>query len=103
MWNLRLLPEEALEDGFAGPGLGMECAGTVVRTGPDVEGLAVGDRVLAFAPGAFASHLIAKSFAVRKLPAQLSFEDATTLPVAFPHRLLFTHAPCSAGAGASPS
>lgn len=83
MWNLRLLPEEALEDGFAGPGLGMECAGTVVRTGPDVEGLAVGDRVLAFAPGAFASHLIAKSFAVRKLPAQLSFEDATTLPVAF--------------------
>jgi len=83
MWNLRLLPEEALEDGYAGPGLGMECAGTVVRTGTDVEGLAVGDRVLAFAPGAFASHLVAKSFAVSKLPNQLSFEDATTLPVAF--------------------
>lgn len=83
MWNLRLLPEEALEDGFAGPGLGMECAGTVVRTGPDVEGLVVGDRVLAFASGAFASHLVAKTFAVSKLPSQLSFEDATTLPVAF--------------------
>ena len=83
MWNLRLLPEEALEDGFAGPGLGMECAGTVVRTGPDVEGLAIGDRVLAFASGAFATHLIAKAFAVSRLPAQLSFEDATTLPVAF--------------------
>lgn len=83
MWNLRLLPEEALEDGFAGPGLGMECAGTVVRTGPDVDGLAIGDRVLAFASGAFASHLIAKTFAVSKLPGQLSFEDATTLPVAF--------------------
>ena len=83
MWNLRLLPEEALEDGYAGPGLGMECAGTIVRTGPDVEGLTVGDRVLAFAPGAFASHLIVKSFAVSKLPSQLSFEGATTLPVAF--------------------
>jgi acyl transferase domain-containing protein/NADPH:quinone reductase-like Zn-dependent oxidoreductase/short-subunit dehydrogenase/acyl carrier protein len=83
MWNLRLLPEEALEDGYAGPGLGMECAGTVVRTGPDVEDLAVGDRVVAFAPGAFASHLVAKTFAVSKLPSQLSFEDATTLPVAF--------------------
>lgn len=83
MWNLRLLPEEALEDGFAGPGLGMECAGTVVRTGPNVEGLEIGDRVLAFAPGAFASHLIAKAFAVSKLPPRLSFEDATTLPVAF--------------------
>lgn len=78
MWNLRLLSEEALEDGYAGPGLGMECAGTVVATGPDVEGLVVGDRVLAFAPGAFA-----KTFAVSKLPSQLSFEDATTLPVAF--------------------
>ncbi len=54
-----------------------------VRTGPDVEGLTVGDRVLAFAPGAFASHLIVKSFAVSKLPSQLSFEGATTLPVAF--------------------
>jgi acyl transferase domain-containing protein/NADPH:quinone reductase-like Zn-dependent oxidoreductase/acyl carrier protein len=83
MWNLRLLPEEALEDGYAGAGLGMECAGTIVRTGPDVEGLMVGDRVLAFAPGAFASHLVVKAFAVSKLPSQLSFEDATTLPVAF--------------------
>lgn len=83
MWNLRLLPEEALEDGFAGPGLGMECAGTVVRTGSDVEGLAIGDRVLAFASGAFASHVIAKTFAVSKLPARMSFEEATTLPVAF--------------------
>lgn len=83
MWNLRLLPEEALEDGYAGPGLGMECAGTIVRTGPDVDGLMVGDRVLAFAPGAFASHLVVKTFAVSKLPSQLSFEGATTLPVAF--------------------
>lgn len=83
MWNLRLLPEEALEDGYAGPGLGMECAGTVVNTGPGVEDLAVGDRVLAFVPGAFASHVIARTFAVSKLPSQLSFEDATTLPVAF--------------------
>ncbi len=34
MWNLRLLPEEALEDGYAGPGLGMECAGTMSARGP---------------------------------------------------------------------
>jgi len=83
MWNLRLLPEEALEDGYAGPGLGMECAGTVVTVGPGVKDFAVGDRVLAFVPGAFASHVIARTFAVSKLPGQLSLEDATTLPVAF--------------------
>ena len=83
MWNLRLLPEEALEDGYAGPGLGMECAGTVVSVGPGVNDFSVGDRVLAFVPGAFASHVIARTFAVSKLPSQLSLEDATTLPVAF--------------------
>lgn len=83
MWNLRLLPEEALEDGYAGPGLGMECAGTVVSVGPGVNDFSMGDRVLAFVPGAFASHVIARTFAVSKLPSQLSLEDATTLPVAF--------------------
>ncbi|MDP1750822.1 MAG: type I polyketide synthase, partial [Reyranella sp.] len=83
MWNLRLLPEEALEDGYAGAGFGMECAGTVTRTGPGVEGLDTGDRVVAFVPGAFASHVVAPVFAVSQLPQALTFEAATTLPVAF--------------------
>src|SRR5207302_5399719 len=59
MWNLRLLPEEALEDGYAGPGLGMECSGIVSKIGPGVEAFQLGDRVVAFAPQAFASHVIA--------------------------------------------
>lgn len=83
MWNLRLLPEEALEDGYAGAGYGMECAGTVSRTGPDVEGFHPGDRVVAFVPGAFASHVVAPVFAVSQMPEGLTFEAATTLPVAF--------------------
>jgi len=83
MWNLRLLPEEALEDGYAGAGFGMECAGTVTRTGPGVEGFDAGDRVVAFVPGAFASHVVAPVFAVSQLPRELTFEAATTLPVAF--------------------
>ncbi|MCF8531924.1 MAG: SDR family NAD(P)-dependent oxidoreductase [Reyranella sp.] len=83
MWNLHLLPEEAIEDGYAGAALGMECAGTVTRVGPGVEGLAEGDRVVAFVPRAFASHVVAPAFAVSPLPSRLSFEAATTLPVAF--------------------
>lgn len=83
MWNLRLLPEEALEDGYAGAGFGMECAGTVSRVGAEVEGIAIGDRVVAFASGAFASHVVVPAFAVSPLPPQLTFEAATTLPVAF--------------------
>ena len=51
MWNLGLLPEEALEDGYAGAQLGMECAGTISAVGPDVDGLSVGDRVVAFVSG----------------------------------------------------
>ena len=34
MWAQGLLPEEALLPGFAGPGLGMECAGVVEAVGP---------------------------------------------------------------------
>jgi phthiocerol/phenolphthiocerol synthesis type-I polyketide synthase C len=83
MWNLRLLPEEALEDGYAGAGFGMECAGTVTRIGTDVEGFAAGDRVVAFVAGAFASHVVAPVFAVSPLPGNMTAEAATTVPVAF--------------------
>ncbi len=83
MWNLRLLPEEALEDGFAGPGLGMECAGTIAKVGPDVDHLKPGDRVIAFAPRAFRSHVVVPSFAVARLPDDLTFEAASGIPVAF--------------------
>ena len=83
MWNLGLLPEEALEDGYAGAQLGMECAGTISVVGPEVEGLAVGDQVVAFVSGGFASHVVAPAFAVSPLPAGLTLEAAATLPVAF--------------------
>ena len=83
MWNLGLLPEEALEDGYAGPALGMECAGTISAVGPNVQGIAIGDRVVAFVSGGFTSHVIAPAFAVSVLPPQLTFEAAATLPVAF--------------------
>ena len=83
MWNLRLLPEEALEDGYAGPGLGMECAGRIARIGPGVAEFKPGDPVVAFAPRAFASHVVAPVFAVLPLPAKLPFEAASTIPVAF--------------------
>ncbi|WP_421998993.1 SDR family NAD(P)-dependent oxidoreductase [Reyranella sp.] len=83
MWSLRLLPEEALEDGYAGASLGMECAGIVTRVGSEVAGLAAGDRVVAFAPHAFATRAIAPAFAVSPLPSELSFEAACSIPVAF--------------------
>ncbi|MCC7274573.1 MAG: SDR family NAD(P)-dependent oxidoreductase, partial [Alphaproteobacteria bacterium] len=83
MWNLGLLPEEALEDGFAGATLGMECAGTVTRVGAGVDALQPGQPVVAFASGAFASHVTVPAFAVSPRPEGLAADSASTVPVAF--------------------
>jgi acyl transferase domain-containing protein/NADPH:quinone reductase-like Zn-dependent oxidoreductase/acyl carrier protein len=83
MWNLGLLPEEALEDGYAGASLGMECAGVVTAVGPGETELSPGDRVVAFVSGGFTSHVIAPTFALRRIPSAMSFEAAATIPVAF--------------------
>lgn len=83
MWALGLLPEEALEDGFSGPGLGIECAGVVTAVGDGVKGLKVGDRVSAFASGSFASRVVTSELAVAKLPDSISFDEGATIPVCF--------------------
>ncbi|MET0313192.1 MAG: SDR family NAD(P)-dependent oxidoreductase, partial [Hansschlegelia sp.] len=83
MWALGLLPEEALEDGFAGPGLGIECSGVVTAVGPGVTRFKAGDRVVAFASGAFASHVVTSETAVAPLPENIDFEEGATIPVCF--------------------
>ncbi|MEM7693758.1 MAG: SDR family NAD(P)-dependent oxidoreductase [Pseudomonadota bacterium] len=83
MWTLGLLPEEALEDGFAGPTLGMECAAIVEAVGEGVTDLAVGDGVVAFAPACFASHVTVDARAVVKRPAGMDPFAVATIPVAF--------------------
>lgn len=77
------LPEEALLDGFAGAALGLECAGVVSAVGDGVEALAVGDRVVGFAPAALASRVVTPTDAVVAIPPGLDFAAAATLPVAF--------------------
>lgn len=83
MWAQGILPEEALLDGFAGPTLGLECAGVVRETGSDVVGLRPGDRVMALAPAALASHVVTPQHAVVPLPAEIDFAAAATIPVAY--------------------
>jgi len=83
MWSMGLLPEEALENGFAGSTLGIECAGTVLRTGPGVTRLRPGDRVLAFGPSSFATHIVLHEDMAALLPEGLDLDAATTVPVAF--------------------
>lgn len=83
MWGLGLLPDEALEGGFAGATLGLECAGVVTAVGEGVTGVHPGMRALAFAPACFASHVTVSTQAVAPIPADLTFEQAATIPSAF--------------------
>ncbi|WP_375410016.1 SDR family NAD(P)-dependent oxidoreductase [uncultured Methylobacterium sp.] len=83
LWALSMLPEEILEDGFAGPRLGLEVAGRVVSIGPGVKAFKVGDPVVAFAQSGFATHIIAPELVVAPSPAGLDPQAAATVPVAF--------------------
>jgi acyl transferase domain-containing protein/acyl carrier protein len=83
MWAMGLLPDEALLDGFAGPTLGLECAGIVTALGDDVSGLAIGDRVMAFAPASLGTDVVTARHAVVRMPEAIDFASAATIPVAF--------------------
>lgn len=83
MWVMGLLQDEALENGFAGPSLGMECAGDVLAVGSDVTDLAPGDRVLAFTPAGFADRVVTDASACARLPESMEYAAAATLPTTF--------------------
>ncbi|RMF38611.1 MAG: SDR family NAD(P)-dependent oxidoreductase [Alphaproteobacteria bacterium] len=82
MWAQGLLPEEALQDGFAGATLGMECSGIVIRAGRG-SGFRRGDEVIAFAPACFATHVTVSAEAVARLPAGTSLDTAAAIPTIF--------------------
>ncbi|TNM65379.1 type I polyketide synthase [Aliirhizobium smilacinae] len=83
MWSMGLLPEEALEDGFAGATIGMEMAGRIERVGSAVTDLVPGDRVMGIGPAAFSTHVRVRRDGVTKFPDRLEFAAAATVPVAF--------------------
>lgn len=80
MFALGVLPDEAVENGFAGATIGMEASGIVTRVGADVAGLQVSDKVFCFAPACFSSHLTTAAISVARLPASLDFTAAATVP-----------------------
>lgn len=82
MWAQGLLPEEMLLPGFAGPGLGMECAGVVEAVGEDTP-FRLGDKVFGVAPSALATHALTRAEALAPLPEGLDPAAAATVPVAF--------------------
>jgi NADPH:quinone reductase-like Zn-dependent oxidoreductase len=64
-------------------GLGCECAGVVHAVGSEVEDLKVGDRVIVFTAATLSTKLATKAKLCVKIPDQLSFEDAATMPCVY--------------------
>lgn len=63
--------------------LGCECSGVVSNVGPRVQSLAIGDRVVATADGLFSTSVRLPELAVFKIPEDMTFETAATIPVAY--------------------
>ncbi|MVW79802.1 type I polyketide synthase [Bordetella sp. 02P26C-1] len=84
MYALGLLSDEAIENGFAGPTLGLEFAGIVKRVGPNAEGdYQPGDAVVGFGPASFSNRVLTKASAIAPIPEGISFEAAATIPSTF--------------------
>ena len=83
MYVMGLLPDEAVEHGFAGASLGLEFSGVVTRVGHRVDEFAPGDAVMGFGSACFASHVVTRANAVTPKPEGWSFEAAATVPTAF--------------------
>src|SRR5471030_1462373 len=64
------------------PGLmGVDIAGTVVRSGPGVEGFSVGDRVFAMADNTYAELCVVKADVLARVPKGLDLIEAAALPL----------------------
>ena len=83
MFTLGLLSDEAIENGFAGPTLGLEFSGIVRRVGVKDCAFAPGDKVVGFGPSCFANRVVTQASAITHLPPGLSFEAAATIPCTF--------------------
>jgi NADPH:quinone reductase-like Zn-dependent oxidoreductase/acyl carrier protein len=65
------------------PTFGEECSGEVVRVGAGVDALHPGDRVMAMGSGAFASYVTTDADLAIRLPGEMAFDAAATIPIAF--------------------
>ncbi|KAJ3374744.1 hypothetical protein GGF31_006641 [Allomyces arbusculus] len=64
---------------------GTEFAGIVQQVGPGVTGFAAGDRVFgAVQVGAYATHVLADTHSLFKIPGALSFEEASGIFITYP-------------------
>ena len=54
-----------------------------MRSAPELENVAIGDRVMGFAPASLSTHAVTVADAVAPIPPAMSFVEAATIPVTF--------------------
>lgn len=86
-------------DSFAPAISGNEFAGDVVEVGANVEGFAVGDRVMGRAPGSHAEFVVVDARGAMKFPDAMSCDEAATIPNVFvtAHDAIVTNGELKAG------
>lgn len=65
------------------PVMGSDCAGTIVALGEGVEGMSVGDEVIALCSNCYSGFVTAAAQTVVPKPSGLTFEQAATIPTVF--------------------
>ncbi len=83
MYAMGMLSDEAVENGFAGPTLGMELSGKVINVGKDITDYKTGDDVIGFAPACFSNRVITQTTAIAHKPKAWSYNEAATVPTTF--------------------
>ena len=83
MYTLGMLSDEAIENGFAGPTLGLEFAGIVTAVGNKISDYQLGDTVVGFGPASFSDSVVTQPNAIAHIPEGISFEAASTIPSTF--------------------
>ncbi|OBH28495.1 polyketide synthase, partial [Mycobacterium sp. E1715] len=78
----------------APPVVGGECVGLVTAVGPDVDSVEIGQRVIAFGPGTFASHVTTLADLVAPVPDALPDGEAAAFGIAY---LTAWHSLCEVG------
>ncbi len=63
--------------------IGIECSGKVLAVGSSVKNFKAGDEVIAVAPFAFGNRVSTREEFVVQKPKNLSFEEASTIPIAY--------------------
>ncbi len=83
MNGMGLLPEHAVAGGLTAHRLGLEVAGTVLRTGSGVRHVKAGDEVIARVPEGFCGRVITPAKCVVQRPNNLTPQQAVAIPVVY--------------------